>query len=657
MSSKERIGVYVCHCGLNIAGVVNVKEVAEYASSLLNVVTAKDYRYVCSELGQGLIKEDILSHNLNRVVVASCSPRMHEVTFRKVLEEAGLNPYVFEMVNIREQCSWVHIREPVKATEKAKALIRMAVIRSKLLEPLKIKEVEALQNVLVIGGGIAGIQAATDLANQNYKVYLVEKEPSIGGHMAQLDKTFPTLDCSMCIFAPKMVDVQKNPNVTILAYSEVKEVLGIVGNFQVKISKKPRFVDEKNCVGCGICASKCPSVCSNEFDMGVGKRKAIYVPFLQSVPLIYTIDKEHCLYFTRGVCKICEKFCEAKAIDFNQKEETIDIDVGAIIVASGYDPYDPSTLGEYGYGTYSNVITSLQLERLLNAAGPTEGKILRPSDNKEPKRVAFIQCVGTRDKRTNKVYCSNICCMSGIKQARQLKEKHPETEVYIFYNDIRAFGKGFEEFYSKAREDWVIFIKGLPSEVKEESVTQNLRVSAEDVLLGSLLDVEVDLVVLSIGLVPNKSAEELSKILRIPRGPDGFFLEAHPKLRPVATNTAGIFLAGTCQGPKDIPTSVVQGQAAASNVASLLSSGKIRIESIIAYLENDLCIGCGLCEEACPYVAIKVENGKSTLEEALCRGCGVCASLCPEHAITMRHFTDNQVEAQILEAFRSSSYD
>ncbi len=651
MSQTSRIGVYICHCGLNIAEVMNVDDIVKYTASLPNVIVAQDYRYVCSDPGQVLIKNDVEEYDLDRVVVASCSPRMHESTFRKVLEEADLNPYMLEMVNIREQCSWVHIGEPEKATEKAKSLIKMAVVRSNLLEPLQIKEVSTLHNALVIGGGIAGLSAALDLANQNYEVFLVEKEPSIGGHMAQLDKTFPTMDCSICIFAPKMVDVGKHPNITLITYSEVKEVTGIVGNFHVKIHKKPRFVDAGKCVGCGICANRCPVKIPNEFDMGLGVRKSIYVPFPQSIPLVYTIDKENCLYFTKGVCRICEKFCETEAIDFNQEPETIELDVGAIIVATGFDTYDPVPLGEYGYGTYPNVITSLQMERLMNAAGPTGGKIRRQSDGEKPTKIAFIQCVGSRDKRTGNVYCSNACCLNSIKLARQIKEKYPDSEVFIFYNDIRAFGRRFEEFYSKAREDWVTFIKGIPSEIKEQPQTNNLVITAEDVLSGFLLEAEVELVVLAVGMIPSKTSEELSRILHIPRGTDGFFLEAHPKLRPVETNTAGIFLAGSCQGPKEIPESIAQGKAAASSVATLLSQGKIRIESMIASIDQDLCVGCGLCEESCPYVAITVIDRKATLEEALCKSCGTCASLCPEHAIAMKHFTDMQVKAQILAAF------
>jgi heterodisulfide reductase subunit A len=650
--SKARVGVYVCHCGLNIAGVVDVKRVVDHAKTLKGVVVARDHKYVCSDSGQELIKRDIKEFNLNRIVVASCSPRMHESTFRKTIEQSGLNPYLFEMVNIREQCSWVHLDNPEEATIKAIDLVRMAIIKAKLLEPLEVKEVETINSVLVIGGGIAGIQTALDLVEQGFKVYLVEKRPSIGGHMAQLDKTFPTMDCSICILAPKMVDVAKHPNIVLLTYSTVQEVSGNVGNFHVRVLKKPRYVDEEKCVGCGICATKCPVKCPNEFNIGLNTRKAIYVQFPQSVPLVYTIDQEHCLYFTKGVCKICEKFCEAKAIDFNQKERIIEFDVGAIVVAVGYEPYDPSQLKEYGYTVYKNVITSLEFERLVNAAGPTEGKLLRPSDRTKPHRIAFIQCVGSRDERVGHIYCSKFCCMGAAKQARQIKEKIPDAEVYIFHTEPRAFGKGFEEFFRKVREYGVHLVRGRASKIMEDPETGTLTIFAEDLSLGKPVEIDVDLVILSIGMVPSRDLEVLSRILRIPRGSDGFLLEAHPKLRPVDTYSAGIFLAGTCQGPKDISDTVTQAKAAASSVAALLSRGKIRVESMIAHVNQDLCIGCGLCQEICPYQAMTIQNKKSKTIPALCGGCGTCASTCPEHAITMKHYTNKQILAQVTVAFQ-----
>jgi heterodisulfide reductase subunit A len=633
---------------LNIAGVVDVKEVCEYASSLSGMVLAKDHKYACSDPGQALIKNDIKEYDLDRVVVASCSPRMHEATFRRVLEEAGLNPYMLEMVNIREQCSWVHIGEPEKATDKAKSLIRMAVVRSKLLEPLDVKEVKVLRNVLVIGGGIAGMNAAIDLADIGFKVYLVEKSETIGGNMTKLDKTFPTMDCSICVEGPKMVDVNRNANIEVISLAEITSVEGYVGNFKVKVRKYPRYVISDNCTGCGECEEICPIEMPNEWGINMDMRKAISIPFPQAIPLVYTRNEDHCID-----CYKCVEVCaERNAIDFNQKPEEIELNVGAIIVAIGFEFFDPSSLQEYGYGSYPNVISSIEMERLLNAAGPTRGKLFRASDRKVPKRIAFIQCVGSRDERIGNLYCSNACCLNSIKLAQIVKEKFPDSEIYIFYNDIRAFGKGFEEVYRKARESWITFIRAIPPEIKEDNATGNLKIAVQDDTLGKLVEFEVDLVTLAVGMTPRNSARPLSKILHIPISSDGFFLEAHPKLRPVDTHTAGIFLAGTCQGPKNIHDSVQQGKAAASGVAALLSQGEIRIESTIAHVDQALCIGCSLCEEACPYGAVSTEENKSFIVDVLCRGCGVCASACPERAITMMHFTDEEVLAQVITAFQ-----
>ncbi len=648
MSQNLRIGLYVCHCGLNIAGVVDVKEICDYASSLSGVVIAKDHKYACSDPGQALIKNDIDEYDLDRVVVASCSPRMHESTFRRVLEEAGLNPYMLEMVNIREQCSWVHIGEPEKATEKAKSLVRMAVVRSKRLQPLEIRKVKALRSALVIGGGIAGMNAAQDLADIGFKVYLVEKSESIGGNMTKLDKTFPTMDCSICVEGPKMVDVFRSTNIEVISLAEVVSVEGFVGNFTVKVRKNPRYVIAENCTGCGECEEACPIEMPNEWGINMDVRRAISIPFPQAVPLVYTRNKEHCID-----CYKCVEVCgERRAIDFNQEPEEIELNVGAIIVAIGFDFFDSSSLQEYGFGSYSNVISSIEMERLLNASGPTRGKLLRASDGKIPKRIGFIQCVGSRDERIGNLYCSNACCLNSIKLALQVKEKYPESEVFIFYNDIRAYGKGFEEVYKKARESFITFVRAIPPEIKENDATGNLTIAVQDDSLGKLVEFEMDLVVLAVGMVPRDSSVPLSKVLHIPISSDGFFLEAHPKLRPVDTHTAGIFLAGACQGPKNIHDSVQQGKAAASGAASLLSKGEIRIESTIAHVNQELCIGCSLCEEACPYGAVKAENGKSIITDVLCRGCGVCAPSCPERAITMKHFTDEEVLAQVITAFQ-----
>lgn len=651
MKEEPRVGVYVCHCGINIAGVIDVEEVAKYAKKLGGVVVAKDDKYMCSDPGQELIKKDILEHKLNRVVVAACSPRMHEPTFRTACQEAGLNPYLSEMANIREHGSWVHMNEPEKATQKAKELVRMAVAKARLLEPLKNPKVSVIKKALVIGGGVAGIQASLDLADQGFKVYLVEKTPSIGGTMAQLDKTFPTMDCSACILTPKMVDVSRHPNIELLTYSEVKKVDGYVGNFRVKVEIKPRFVKGDACTGCGGCADACPVEVPNEFDLGLGTRKAIYVPFPQAVPLIYTIDDENCVG-----CGMCDNICDPDAIEFDQKAKTVTLDVGTIIVAAGFKVFDAARKEEYGYGVYDNVITGLEFERLINASGPTGGKLLRPSDGKEPKSIGFIQCVGSRDETVGNPYCSRVCCMYAIKNARIYKEKHPDAEIYIFYIDIRAFGKGYEEFYKSAQEDYgVKFIRGRPGKIEENSETKNLSAKVEDTLLGKNLDIELDLVVLSVGLEPPADADELQKLLKISRGADGFFMEAHPKLRPVDTLTDGLFLAGTVQGPKDIPDTVVQGSAAASRAAIPMAAGEVEVEPIVASVDTDTCIGCRICERACDFGAIEVVDRKAKVNEVLCKGCGGCAGACPTGSMQIRHFTDNQIMAMIDAAFEEEA--
>ena len=648
MGNKEepRIGVYVCHCGVNIAGVVDVKEVAEYAKKLKNVVLAKDYKYMCSEPGQNLIKEDIKEHNLNRIVVAACSPRMHEPTFRAAAEEAGLNPFLVEMANIREHDSWVHMSDPKAATEKAKELVRMTVARARLLEPQEKPKVKVKKSALVVGGGVAGIQAALDLADMGFKVYLVEKEPTIGGVMARLDKTFPTMDCAACILTPKMVDVARHKNIELITYAEVKEVDGYIGNFRVKIEKKPRYVREDKCTGCGLCSEACPIEVPNEFDLGLGVRKAIYVPFPQAVPLVYTIDKDHCVG-----CGMCAAVCGPEAIDYDQEPEIIEIEVGTIIVATGFKIFDARKVEEYGYGRYANVINALEFERLINASGPTGGKLLRPSDGREPKRIAFIQCVGSRDEKFNR-YCSRVCCMYAIKNARLYKEKHPEAEIYIFYMDIRAFGKGYEEFYKRAQDEYGIkFIRGKPAEIKEDPETKNLIVRVENTFLGKTIELEFDLVVLSVGLEPSEDSDKIAKLFKLSRSADGFFLEAHPKLKPVDTHTEGVFLAGCCQGPKDIPDSVAQGSAAAARAAIPMSKGEVEVEPIVAYVNEELCIGCRLCERTCDFGAVTIENRKAKVNPALCKGCGACAGACPTGAMQVRHFKDEQIFAMIEALF------
>jgi len=643
-----RIGVYVCHCGLNIAGTVNCEEVAKFASTLPNVVVAEDNRYTCSDQGQETIKKDIKEHNLNRVVVASCSPRLHEPTFRKTCEEAGLNKYLFEMANIREHCSWVHLHDKKAATEKAKDLVRAAVAKVALLEPAIESEVPITKSALIVGGGVAGIQAALDLADTGYKVYLVEKKPSIGGRMAQIDKTFPTMDCSICILAPKMSDVGHHPNIELLTNSEVQEVKGYIGNFKAKVSKKPRYVTDE-CSACNDCSEACPITAPNEFDVGLATRRAIYTPFAQAVPSTYIIDRDLCLN-KEGVlaCDKCLRACEREAIDFDMKPETSELEVGTIIVATGADVYDPSSLSNYGYTRYLNVITSLEFERLINAGGPSGGNLIRPSDKKIPESVAFIQCVGSRTDKGNK-YCSNVCCMNTIKDSLLIKEHWPDVKIYVFYVDIRAFGKGFEDLYKRAKGEGVIFIRGLPAEVVEDRKTQNLWILGENTLQKELYRVNAGMVVLSIGIEPCPDSDVIQRLFTLSRTPDGFFMEAHPKLRPVDAPTGGIFLAGCAESPKDIKDSVTQASAAAARAGILMAQGKVTVEAITPrpILEN--CKFCGLCARVCPYNAILVDKERERVEviEAACTGCGTCGAECSFDALHMRHFTNAQILAQI----------
>lgn len=643
-----RIGVYVCHCGFNIAGVIDVKRVAEEASKLEGVVLSKDEKYLCSQQGQDLLKKDIHEHRLNRIVIAACSPKLHELTFRRALEDAKLNPYLLEMVNIREQGSWVHMHNPSEATLKAVDLTRMGVAKARLLKPGKKMKVPVRREALVIGGGVSGIQAALDLANNGFQVYLVEKEPSIGGHMAQLDKVFPTNDCSICVLAPKMADLVKHPKIKLLSYAEVKEVTGYVGNFKVKIFLKPRYVDSEKCNSCGVCEEVCPIKVPNEFDKGIKPRGAIYRPFPQSIPPIYTIDTENCIG-----CGLCVAVCEPDAIDFYQKPVEIELNVGTIIVATGCDIYDPSKTHDYGYGIYQNVITSIELERMLCSTSPTGGYVLRPSDKKPPKRVAFIQCVGSRSKKANE-YCSVVCCAYAMKEAQCIKERHPETSIDIFYIDIRTPGE-LEEYFERTQAEYSVrFIRGKVAEVYEDPVTKNITLFVEDTVLGKMLELEYDLVVLSVGLTPQKDTEKIARILGLSRSWTGFLAPAHPKFKPVDTMVDGIFVCGAATGPKDISTSVIQASAAAARAAALMSAGEYEIEVLPSVIDLDKCKSCLLCSKVCPYSAITVENRKPQINPALCKACGICAAACPANAIEVPSFTSEQIMAQIREALKLS---
>lgn len=659
-----RIGVFVCHCGENIAATVDAAAVAQAAAGFPGVVHSVDYKYMCSDPGQNLIRDAIREKKLTGVVVAACSPRMHEPTFRRTCADAGLNAFLCEMANLREHCSWVHEKLPA-TTEKAIDLVRIMVEKVKRNRPLFPIKVPITKTALVIGGGIAGIQASLDIANAGHKVILVERDPSIGGHMAQLSETFPTLDCSQCILTPRMVEVAQHPNITLYTYSELEKLEGFIGNFKATIRRKARCVDEKLCTGCGICAQKCATKkIPSEFNAGLGNRTAIYVPFPQAVPNKPVIDKAHCTYFRTGKCKVCERFCEKKAIRFEQEDELIEVPVGAVVVATGYDLKQTDFFPEYGYGKYKDVVNGLQFERLASASGPTLGAIKRPSDGKTPETIVFIACAGSRDPAKGINYCSKICCMYTAKHAMLYKHKVHSGKAYVFYMDIRAGGKMYEEFVRRAiEEDEVHYVRGRVSKIYERD--GKLIVKGVDTLLNSRpVEIQADMVVLATAMVAHKDAEELAQKLKVSYDGDHFLSEAHPKLRPVEMNTAGVFVAGACQAPKDIPETVAQASGAASKVTGLFSKDELQREPVVAKVNRcapplfSTCIGCFLCESACAYQAIEREeirgrDGKliktvARINEGVCQGCGTCVALCRSKSIDLQGFTNEQIFAELL---------
>ncbi len=656
----QRIGVFVCHCGSNIAATVDVKKVVEMALKEQGVVHAEDYPYMCSEAGQSRIGEAIAQKKLTGIVVCSCSPRMHEATFRKAAERYGLNPYMVEIANIREHCSWIH-KDMEEATEKATILMRAAVAKVHLNAPLQAGESMVTKRALVIGGGIAGIQTAIDIAEAGYKVDIVEKTPSIGGRMSQLDKTFPTLDCSACILTPKMVEAAAHENITIHTYSEVEKVSGFVGNFTVDIRKKARYVDMNKCTGCGVCQEKCPSKKSlNEFNRGLNTRSAIYTPFAQAIPNVPVIDATACIKLKTGKCGVCEKVCQAGAIDYTQKDEIITENYGAIVVATGFDTIKLDQYGEYAYGQSKDVITSLELERVMNAAGPTKGHLERLSDGKAPKEIVFIQCVGSRcaDDR-GKPYCSKICCMYTAKHAMLIRDKYPDTNVTVFYIDVRTPGKNFDEFYRRAVEDYgVNYIKGQVGKVIPQA-DGSLLVQGVDLLDQKQILKKADMVVLATAIEPNPDVRKIATMLTASIDTNNFLTEAHPKLRPVESPTAGVFLSGVCQGPKDIPETVAQAGAAAVKVIGLLAKDKLKTNPCTAKSDELLCNGCSTCANVCPYGAITYETKLindhgiredrrvAVVNSALCQGCGACTVACPSGAMDLQGFSNRQILAEV----------
>ncbi len=639
-----RTGVYVCHCGGNISETVDIQRVVDHAGKQEEVILVRDHEHMCSETGQNLVIDDIKEHRLDRVVIAACSPQFQGPTFKTAMEKAGLSPYVLEMANIREQCAWPHFHAPEEATGKAVALISMAIAKVRLDEPLKKITFPIGKRVLVIGGGIAGIQASLDLGDAGFEVHLVERDPSIGGKMMQLSRTFPTEDCAACILSPKMADVAANPNIHLLSYSEIESITGYLGNYEVKVRMKPTYVDANKCTCCGDCVDVCPVVAPHELEEGLLSRKAIYLPSPIAVPHAYVLDIDACLGLNPIVCGKCKDICDPGAVDFDALPQEESFTVDTIVVATGYDLYDASEKAVYGFGKYENVVTALDMERMIVHAA--EGNPMRPLG----KRIAFIQCVGSRDEQVGNEACSRICCMYATKLSQLLKRSDPSRDIYVFYTDLRAYGKGFEEYYKRAQGDGVKFIRGRPAELLEDRNTKKITLKVEDTLTRNIIESEFDLVVLSVGLRPSKSTEKIANMLRLAKSPDGFLQEAHPKFRPVDTLSDGVFLAGTVQGPKDIPDTVAQASAASSRAIRLMNQGAYDVDPVIAFVHPDSCDGCGLCLDRCPSKAISLSANIAEINQALCKGCGSALASCPRDALDLHCYTNDQMYSQVKAA-------
>jgi len=641
MARQERIGVFVCHRGNNIAGTVDVKRVVEELSHYPGVVHAEDYMYMCSDPGQELIRKAIQEKALTGVVNANCSPTLHQRTFRRLAEAEGLNPYRVEIANIREQCSWPHADDKETATRKAIAIIKATVEKLRLNMALTPTVTPLTKRALVIGAGIAGVQAALDIANGGYEVVLVEKDINIGGRAIQLAGTFPNLEKPDSLMADRLAEAGAHPLIKLYTYSEVEEVSGYVGNFEVKIRQKAGYIDKERCNACGLCLEKCPVPVPSEYDCGLSQRKAVRVPSPGTVQFHPVIDAEHCLRFNGGQCEACREVCPEGAIDFSGEDTLVEEKVGVIVAAPGYDLL-PVGQPE-AYPEDPDIIDGLQFERILSKNGPTNGEIRRPSDGKVPREVVFISCVGSRDPEHGVPYCSRVCCMYIAKQALLYRRAVPEGQVYIFYMDVRSDAKGFEEFVQDVMDEGgILYLRGEVSRMFRDG--DKIKVWGVDTLVGRNIEISADMVVLARAMVPRPTTRELARRLNIASDEHGFLTEAHIKLRPVESLTSGIYLAGTAQWPRDLPDTIASAEAAASKVLSLFSREELLHEPTVASVDEEVCSGCELCVVNCAYKAIELDKRSNVarVNEVLCEGCGACAMICPSNAIQLKNSTPRQ---------------
>lgn len=636
----DKIAVFLCRCGSNIADTIDIDFLkGRYETEGIPIVEVDDH--LCSEQGVYDLIGKIKKSKAKRVVIAGCSPLLHRELFADAVRDAGIDPGHLHIANIREQCSWVHYDDPETATRKAAAIIDTGIAKVRNSNPIPTHSLPLVQSAMVVGGGVAGVTSALELADSGIDTYIVEREGFLGGHMAKWDKLFPTFDCSICILGPMMARLARHPKIKIMTLAEVTDVRGNVGRYRVTVKQKPRFVDIESCTGCNRCLEVCPVEVANEYNSGLGKRKAMVRPSIDAVPIAPYIDSENCIG-----CQSCSGVCEPKSLRYDEVERTEVIEVGAVILATGFQPFDPTVVEEFGYGQIPDVITSLELERLVNPEGPSGGKLVRPSTGKPPRNIVFVPCVGSRSERFNRPYCSRVCCTAAVKEVIQVMQQLPDCNAYVFYIDMRVFGKGHEELYVRAADEYKInFIRGTIGEVVHDPVSDKVTIRAEDTLVRRMLEFETDLVVLMVGMDADPSNVELSRMFKTPLDENGFFLEQHPKLGPSSTMSKGVFLAGVSQGPKDIADTVAHAGLAASKVKTLLTSGNIITDVCIPSFNEELCISCRLCEQICTSKAIRFnDHNFPEVDLAACRGCGACAAVCPSGALDLPCMSNEQLE-------------